>query len=251
VKARLFTDRGGERERNEDAVLCGGLVAREVMEEPYSVDLPEGGFLAAVADGMGGGPGGAAAAAAVVRNLAAAETPEDWGGAPEMVSGVLARTAEEFVRLASENPELSEMGTAVAGLWVRGDRALAFNCGDCRVYRIRHGYFDLLTKDHSLVYELYASGVIDEEDMAAHRLKHILTSSVQDCPEPPRVFFREVSVLDTDSYFICSDGVWEAVTRAEMELVAASGGPEEAAAVMARALKARSCRDNTSFLWLY
>jgi protein phosphatase len=251
VKALAFTDRGAVRKRNEDGVLCGLIYTRPLMEAPEETPLQKDAFMGAVADGMGGGPGGAEAAEAVLKSLSETELPAFWEDLKDALADSLERAARELTRAAEENPDLSEMGAAVAGLYARGDRALAFNCGDCRVYRIRHGYFDLLTKDHSLVYELYSSGVINEEDMATHPLKHMLTSCVQDCSEPPRVFFREARLVEGDRFFICSDGVWEAVPRVEMERVASQGAPEEAALAMARLLKGSSCRDNTSFLWIF
>ncbi|MDR2611886.1 MAG: serine/threonine-protein phosphatase [Deltaproteobacteria bacterium] len=250
MRAFAFTDRGGHRERNEDAVLCGEVIARQEMEAPEESQLPPGGFLGAVADGMGGGPGGAEAARIILSALAGAVLPGFWEEARELVQAVCRHAAEGLTRLAGGRPELAGLGTAVAGLWARGDRALAFNCGDCRVYRIRHGFFDLLTKDHSLVYELYASGALEEEAMAAHPLKHILTSSIQDSADPPRVFFREVPLIAGDSFFLCSDGVWEALPRAELERLASSGPPGESASLVARALKGLGARDNTSFLWI-
>jgi protein phosphatase len=252
VRGHYFTDVGGHRERNEDAVLCGSVVHRLAMEAPEeALPGPGGGvFLGAVADGMGGGPGGAEAARTVLRNLAAAELPAFWDEAKELVLSTLVATADELRSMAAANPELSGMGTAVAGLWGRGDRALAFNCGDCRVYRVRHGYFDLITKDHSLVYELFSCGAVTEDEMARHSMKHILTSSVQDCPDDPKAFFREVPLVAGDSFFICSDGVWEALSRSEMERMASVGDPGEAAGAMAYFLKGARCRDNTTFLWL-
>ncbi|MDR1041616.1 MAG: serine/threonine-protein phosphatase [Deltaproteobacteria bacterium] len=250
MRAYAFTDRGGARERNEDAVFMGGIIQRAEMDSPEAADLPEDRFMAAVADGMGGGPGGAEAAAAVLRGLGSLELPAFWDEAREAVLRSLSETASELAEAAWRDPTLAGMGTAVAGVWAKGDRALAFNCGDCRVYRIRHGFFDLITKDHSLVYELYATGAITEEEMATHHLKHILTSSVQDSPDPPRAFFREAPILAGDAFLICSDGVWEALPRSEMERMSRAGPPEQAAVRMAGALKGLGCRDNTSFLWL-
>ncbi|MDR1079972.1 MAG: protein phosphatase 2C domain-containing protein [Deltaproteobacteria bacterium] len=250
MRAWAYTDRGGVRERNEDALLWGGVVSRTAMGGPEEMADSGDAFMGAVADGMGGGPGGAEAARAVLRNLSSAVLPAFWEEAREIVSRRLADTSLELARSAREDPSLAGMGTAVAGLWARGDRALAFNCGDCRVYRIRHGYFDLITKDHSIVYELYSSGAITEEEMATHHLKHILTSSVQDSPDPPRAFFREIPLQKGDAFLVCSDGVWEALPRSEMERMAGEVPPGEASARMASALQGLGCRDNTTFLWI-
>jgi serine/threonine protein phosphatase PrpC len=64
------------------------------------------------------------------------------------------------------------------------------------------------------------------------------------------VFCREIPVNGGDAFFVCSDGVWEALPRPELERLAGLGCPEEAAAEMASVLKGMRCMDNTSFLWL-
>ncbi|MDR1164366.1 MAG: serine/threonine-protein phosphatase [Deltaproteobacteria bacterium] len=251
VKAFYFSDVGAVRAHNEDSLLCGEMVvSKGDSPDVWEKELPHEAFLVAVADGMGGGPGGEEASALVLRNLKKIDLSQFGRKSQDVVTEVIYGAAREMVALGRARPALAGLGSTVAGLWVKGDKALAFNCGDSRIYRVRHGFFDLLSKDHSLVYELFARGGISEEEMATHPLKHVLTASIQDSPDEPKLFFREVKILPGDSFFLCSDGVWEAVTRAELESFIEIGSPLLGSHLLAQALSSRECRDNISFLWL-
>jgi protein phosphatase len=143
------------------------------------------------------------------------------------------------------------MATTLAGLWTDGEKGLLFNCGDCRIYRFRQGYLEMLSKDHSLVYELYLSGEITEAEIASHPMRHILSSSIRDKGDNPRVFLREISILKGDSYFICSDGVWEPLPLNILEGILNSAPPLQAGQALAEKLLEIGTKDNTTFLWLY
>ncbi|MDR1608172.1 MAG: protein phosphatase 2C domain-containing protein, partial [Deltaproteobacteria bacterium] len=186
MKAAFFSSSGPIRLENEDGLLLGEiLVDRDSLEPEFRETEPLA--LVAVADGMGGGPGGREAAFLTLTKLAELSQIPLSAQAPSLLSENLKTAALALTALARRNPSLSQMGSALAGLWLKNEAALAFNCGDCRVYRVRDGFFDLLTQDHSLVYELYANGRLTEEAMGAHPLKNILTSSIQDSLEEPRL----------------------------------------------------------------
>jgi serine/threonine protein phosphatase PrpC len=102
-----------------------------------------------------------------------------------------------------------------------------------------------------VVRELFERGGIEDWEMATHPQRHVLTSSIQDCPEVPKVFFREIEILSGDSCLLCTDGVWEAVSQTEMELIARAVPLPEAGRTLAAALQGRECRDNVTFAWLY
>ncbi|MDR1577397.1 MAG: serine/threonine-protein phosphatase [Deltaproteobacteria bacterium] len=248
MKAVFFSSPGPSRLENEDGLFLSEiLVDRDTKEPEYREINPQS--LVAVADGMGGGPGGREAAFLVLTKLSELAHQPLTEAAQHLVEDNIKNAALALALVAQRNPTLQQMGSALSGLWLGQDQALAFNCGDCRVYRIREGFLDLLTQDHSLVYELYLNGQITEEAMGAHPLKNILTSSIQDNPEPPRIFCRRIAVLPGDNFFLCSDGVWEAVSRREMEKWIALE-PTEGAPRLAETLLTRA-KDNFTFLWLY
>ncbi len=214
VEVSYITNIGKVRYRNEDAILAATKVFSEIsMEQPiYETLNVEGTVPFAVADGMGGHPCGDRASGLVLEVLR--------GGSPETEEDLkeLLLTAKEVMdRHVEANPDCFGMGTAVAGVFLSSSRAIVFNVGDCRVYRMRES-LERLTKDHSVVQELFERGLIGEEEMRFHPERNILTSSVMGgYPEEPKVFSRTEEVLPGDLYLICSDGLWEEVSREFME----------------------------------
>lgn len=248
MKAFIFSHPGRERPANEDAVLGPALYSRQAMEKPLSETWAEGPVLAAVADGMGGGPGGREAAETVL-NCLKALTGRRLGREAE-VEGVLSQAYDMLAEKAARNPRLKGLGATVAGLWLDPGEALVFNCGDCRVYRWRNGFLDQQSRDHSRVFQLYEAGELAYEEIRTHHLKHLVSSSVQDGPEPPEVFLKRLTLRPGDAFFICCDGVWEALSLEEMEACLKDKSLEAGAESLAAALRRTDCRDNISFLLL-
>lgn len=258
MRAAYVTHRGAVRRENQDALCVNSLAFQDDMDSPEVAEVVKYPALFAVIDGMGGYEGGALAARILAGELARAD---DVGDAfdPERdrkaIRRALERAAEQMASEASRNPNLSQMGAAVAGLILRERGATAFNCGDCRAYRVNGAEMERLTKDHSVVQTLFENGVIDEDEMRTHPRKNIVTNAVAaDWPEPPELYVRGVSRVEYDDYFICSDGVWEAMPA--RALGAALGGdfPEggfpECADYLRKQLLALECRDNISFIFL-
>jgi protein phosphatase len=248
VKASAISSIGPVRQDNEDGLLWGEIFIAQNMPKPLSLEPSDRG-LAAVADGIGGGPGGKEAAFLVLSHLAQLNSLPLTPDSQQKITSVLGTAARNLSAMAKKNPAFAQMGTTLAGLWFDRQKGLIFNCGDSRVYRLRAGFFDLLSQDHSLVYELYSQGQIAEEEMAKHPLKNILTASIQDHPEKPRLYFREIIVEPGDHFFICSDGVWEALSRPELEKWAELG-PQAGGLAIARELH-KKAQDNFTFIWLY
>ncbi|MDR1084335.1 MAG: serine/threonine-protein phosphatase [Deltaproteobacteria bacterium] len=248
MRALWCSGPGPARDLNEDGLYLKKVSLDLDMLRPEAAETAED-DLVAVADGMGGGPGGREAAFVVLTVLSElAGTSLNSKSEKQIAKNIL--TAANALTLAARlNPGLNHMGSTLAGLWFNRQKALVFNCGDSRVYRLRQGYFDLLSQDHSLVFEMYLSGRLTQAQMNGHPLKNLLTASIQDGPEKPRAFFRKIDITEGDHFFICSDGVWDTVSLPELESWAALG-PEEGAVVLADNLIKRS-QDNFTFIWLY
>lgn len=246
----FFTNIGAVRTHNEDAILCQKVISGENMLDAQILELQGTSIVVAVADGVGGEPGGAEAASCLLNALIPLNYQVFGPDASDRLEEVIISGIADMGKISDQWPALTGMATTVAGLWTDGEKGLAFNCGDCRIYRFRQGYLEQLSKDHSLVYELYHSGEITFAEMATHPMRHILTSSIRDKGDNPRVFLREISILKGDSYFICSDGVWDSVEQNVLERILASAPPLQAAQSLAEKLLEIGTKDNSTFLWL-
>ena len=175
------------------------------------------GHLLIVADGMG-----AHAAGELASRLSVELIPHHYGkllkGIPsEALQRSLIETNSEIFRRGQANPEFRSMGTTTCALAILPEGAVVAHVGDSRVYRLRGNLFEQLTFDHSLVWEMRASGEVSEEALRSNAIpKNVITRSLGpngtvavdlEGPFPFRV---------GDKFLICSDGLSGQLTDEEM-----------------------------------
>ena len=195
------TDIGQVRENNEDAVVSNDR-------------------LALVADGMGGHPGGEIAA-----NAAAGVIPAVFTGRSAEELEAALRAANWAIRdRAVAQPGLEGMGTTicVAGLLTDGHLALV-SVGDSRAYLWRDDALTQLTHDHSVTAELIQRGVLREEDAAQHPHYGVLTRALGVGPDV-EIDRRILAVETGDRIIVCTDGLFNELTREEIASAMAAGG---------------------------
>ncbi len=245
IEVAYITNIGKVRYRNEDALLAATKVFSETsMDHPLYETLDiEGTVPFAVADGMGGHPCGDRASGLVLEVLKDAEP-----SSPEEVKDLIAKSKKVLDDHVSMVSECFGMGTAVAGIFLSSSRALVFNVGDCRVYR-RRETLERITRDHTVVQDLFERGEIEEEEMRFHPERNILTSAVMGgYPEDPKVYVREIEIRKDDVFLICSDGLWDEVSKDFMD-ACISKGVREASLCLFEGAYAGG-RDNISFILL-
>ena len=175
------------------------------------------GHLLIVADGMG-----AHAAGELASRLSVELIPHHYGkllkGIPsEALQRALVETNGEIFRRGQANPEFRSMGTTTCALAILPEGAVVAHVGDSRVYRLRGNLFEQLTFDHSLVWEMRASGEVSEEALRSNAIpKNVITRSLGpngsvavdlEGPFPLRV---------GDKFLLCSDGLSGQLTDEEM-----------------------------------
>jgi PPM family protein phosphatase len=187
------SETGPVRRNNEDAIVSSDR-------------------LAAVADGMGGLPGGEIAASAATGLLRAA-----FRGGPlaEIEAAVRAANWAIWAR-ASEQPELAGMGTTIcaAGLLEDGHLGVV-HVGDSRAYLWHDGGLLQLTLDHTVTAELVSRGELSEEEEPRHPHFGVLTRALGVAPEVA-IDSERLSVVPGDRLLVCSDGLVNELSRAEI-----------------------------------
>ncbi|MBI4433446.1 protein phosphatase 2C domain-containing protein [Candidatus Uhrbacteria bacterium] len=227
--------------------------------------------LYGVFDGMGGHAGGAIAA-----NLAAEHLQKEFPKAlqelsskdrqnPDRVGAILVDTLQKAsARIreeAKQNPLLEGMGTtaALVHLLEHADptklpEAIIAHAADSRVYRLRGGKLERLTKDQSLLQAfidagthppeidqigdpdaeatLRAKGYTDAKMKEILNIRNIVTGGLGDVGEQgaaPDIGLARVPVEPGDEFVIISDGVGDPLTDRQMQEIAAkhTGKPSE------------------------
>ena len=204
-----ISDTGRVRENNEDSYCLGEL------------PVP-GGWLLAVADGLGGLQGGEVASGIAVRTLRAylwAEGGPDVSWREALRRGIVA--AHRAIRAeAAADGALAGMATTLTAAVVAGGRLHWGHVGDSRAYLVRGGALAPLTRDHSVVAELLAAGRLAPEAARRDPRRHQLTQALGMEGEP-EVETGELDLLPGDWVVLATDGL-TAVVRDEEILRAAA-----------------------------
>ena len=161
IAAAGFGVTGAGREKNDDYYCLGPFVEQGVLTsleiDTTSSSFRRYGFLAAVADGMGGYAGGNVASHILLEYLSARFYSEERGDfSDEALLSSLQRYLEEaqqaLVTELQRSPALQQAGTTLAGIVLTApDRLIVFHIGDSRVLRFAAGYLRPLTIDHSFL----------------------------------------------------------------------------------------------------
>ncbi len=217
VDACYISNIGKAREKNEDSLLVNGLLVSGVnMDKPLSMQSAETGQIYVVADGMGGHQRGEVASRTVLQVFKKRYREIKKAGD---ISEIMWYSKETLNIAARDDRNSSRMGTTVSGIFLADKEAFVFNCGDSRVYRLQGGSLERLTRDHSVVQELFDLGTITEDEMRFHPQKNIITSAlIADLlGSMPEFDVKTISVSGDTTFLICSDGLWESVKREDME----------------------------------
>jgi serine/threonine protein phosphatase PrpC len=252
VKAFGITDNGKVRPNNEDQFLIAELtksmrVWQTSLTGPKLQVGEERAHLFLVADGMGGHRAGerASALAVVAIEQFTLNTFKWFFGADHtetqkvlaQFQSALSQADVSILEEAVENPELSGMGTTVTMALHLGAQLCVVHVGDSRAYVYRDGELHQLTQDHTLMADMVRSGALRPDQVAGHRLRHVITNVVGGTSPGVKVEAHAFEVQAADRLLLCSDGLTEMVTN---EAIAATLGAEPVPEVAAKKLLAQA-----------
>ena len=246
------SDPGLKRSNNEDSAITDTEIG-----------------LALVADGMGGYKAGevasAIAAKVVLDDLRAARNRHQFrrmeGDEAESREISVLRAAIEsanrhIFETARRAPQCRGMGTTIVAALFSADKVTIGHVGDSRIYRLRAGELNQVTSDHSLMQELIDKGFYSAAEAEATTPKNLVTRALG-IEESVTVDLQEMTTSPDDVFLLCSDGLTDMVsdaeirgtlekhggqleraTRALVELANAGGGKDNISVVLARPLAA-------------
>ncbi|MFI8872794.1 PP2C family protein-serine/threonine phosphatase [Streptomyces sp. NPDC055243] len=207
------------RDHNEDSLAVGPwTLCGTTTENPQTLGFPLGNpLVVAVADGIGGQPGGEVASGIVVRQLASLGASLDG---EQAVRDALDVCNHAVYAAAEIDPELTTMGTTVAGVVVIGKELLVFNVGDSRVLDVsRGGARDTLRR----------MSVDDSPPPAPGRrttsiVTQALGGALRFSAVTPHV--STVPLVGGERFLVCSDGLTDPVPEDTLDeiLTAHDGG---------------------------
>ena len=230
---------------------------REHNEDSVASDLTIG--LVVLADGMGGYKAGEIASEIAVLMIAAEITEAMQSGSqflltdtellPEsnMLLSAVENTNAAIYAVSQNQHECAGMGTTlVAGIFVNNQLVLG-HIGDSRMYRLRGETFTQLTIDHSLVQEKINAGLMTTAEAKQSKSRNLVTRALGIDPDV-ELELQELVVEVGDVYLLCSDGLTDLVSDAEIAkiLLGANGNIADAADILIETANEHGGSDNIS-----
>ena len=258
------TDRGRRRPTNEDHFLVAELtkamhVRQTSLAAPPANGSSHRGHLFLVADGMGGhraGEHASALAVTVIERFAlntlqwflplkAAQIDEvatDFQGAVEEADATI-------VAAGAHDAALRGMGTTLTLAYLYEAELVVVHVGDSRAYLFRAGALRQLTTDHTVVGEMVRRGEIGAAEARRHDLRHVITNVVGGNEAGVQAETHSVPVAAGDQLLLCSDGLTEMLSHAEItEVLRGEREPEAACSRLVSLANERGGKDNITVI---
>ena len=197
MKFSIFQEsRQGGRKYNQDRM--GYVFSRDSL-------------LLLLADGMGGHAHGEIAAQITVECLGhkfQLEAKTKITDPMKFLQDGIAEAHAAIIHHADQKGMLETPRTTVVAAIVQNGSACWAHVGDSRVYLLRRGQVEAVTRDHSRVQQLVLQGLVREEAVAAHPDRNKIYNCIG-AHIPPQIELSPRHRLQTgDVLLLCSDGLW-------------------------------------------
>ncbi len=226
------SDAGTERDHNEDC--CGSFA-----EGPSCA-------VVVVADGVSSSPAGDVASQMAIEAVLRAYRED----APTAPAGQRLYRAVQQANIAIYDrsivvPELRGMATTLTAVALERGELTAVHVGDCRLYLVRGGAIEQLTKDHTVAAEKARFGLMSKDRARTHADRCTLVRSVgrELIVSRDRITKR---LLEGDALILCSDGLYNVLEDEEMARLVADRDCATACRDLIAAANGRGTYDNAT-----
>lgn len=218
----------GPRETNQDTVL--------------SIELPDGRWLLAVADGMGGLTQGELASqtglGALYRSLS-----EGKG---------LSEAMREANRAVFRESRGQKMGTTLVAAILAGNGVEIANVGDSRAYQVDSLGLIRVTRDHTMAEEAVREGAFSPDEADASPWANALSRYLGAGEEVDVDTYGPFQIQQRGWILLCTDGLYKVLPTEEIESTLVDGtDPQEVVRTLVAKALERGTLDNVSAAALF
>ena len=213
----LYIHEIGQRDNQEDALWPIGATVEN--------------RLFVLCDGMGGHEHGEVASQTVCQSIG--KWYKEHINAEDVLDDDQLREAIEYAYTELDkyaDGSIRQMGTTLTLLYIGSKGITAAHMGDSRIYHIRPTDGVLyLSRDHSLVFDLFQAGEITYEEIATYPHKNMVTRAMtpgEDNRMRPDII-HITDIQPGDYFYTCSDGMLEQMSNDELESIMASDSSDE------------------------
>ncbi len=208
----------GDREEQQDRTAL------------FAAPKAPGYMLAVMADGMGGMSGGSLAAEQVIRSAQQIfERFSPLTDDPEAILHTIAREADTVIKLSAISSDKKPHSTIVLLIITPQNTAIWAHAGDSRLY-----YFDgpnciRRTEDHTYLAQLKAENKLEDKNAKDPLLANLLVNVIGSTTNELRLTVnRREGLKAGDSFLLCTDGLWQYFSDAELGAAIAMNSSRQA-----------------------
>jgi serine/threonine protein phosphatase PrpC len=226
---------------------------RAVNEDRLHVDIVRGLFI--VVDGVGGQAAGGKAADLAI-DMLRARLERETGTVVDRVREAITVANNEIRRMASLRPEWRGMACVLTVAVVEDGRAVVGHVGDTRLYKLRQGRIEKVTRDHSPIGEREDAHEISEIEAMRHPRRNEVYrdvgSEIHEPRDPDFIDLHEMPFEPDAALLLCSDGLTDLVDSTTInEVVTQSAGrPSEVVNALIRAANDSGGKDNVTVVYV-
>ena len=193
---------------------------RQVNEDRFLVDVSRGIF--AVIDGVGGQAAGGRAAD-IALSMLRTRLERETGPVSDRIRESIAIANNEIHRLAATRPEWNGMACVLTVALVKEGFAVIGHVGDTRLYKLRNGTIQKITRDHSPVGEREDAHELSEAEAMRHpRRNEVYRDVGSERHEPADSEFVDIQSVPFEAdaaLLLCSDGLTDLVPSGEIQQI--------------------------------
>lgn len=242
IKAAVVSDVGMVRTNNEDNCLF--VSPKDAQQQR------EKGFLAIVADGMGGHAAGEIASQLAV-DIISQTFKNQQSGIEKALKMAFLNANAAIYKSAQTNQHQKGMGTTCTAVVLKGQELYYAHVGDSRLYALNKNGFIQISQDHTYVNELVKQGSLSAEAALNHPERNVLSRAMGTQKEVI-VDADKVTFLfeANDKLLLCTDGLYDYLEDAEMAHILKTNTINDAAQNMVNLAKQRGGHDNITVIVL-
>jgi len=200
------------------------------------------GWVAAVADGVGGRPGGEIAATEAITAARDSARDPTWDGARTFAA------ACQRIREAEAREDKEQMATTMSLVRLVGDFAYVAHVGDTRIYHVRGSGIVSRTEDQTEVATLLRDGVLSKAQAKTYPRRNVITSYLSGSAKFD-LFENTFNVAPDDNIILLTDGAYDIIKKAHIvQELQQSSSIEEASERFRQRLSLSGVKDDSTMI---
>lgn len=203
------------------------FVGCDHIEEPLpeiEYDFENQELIAAIGDGVGGGECGDIASGIFIKNLKKyfSFLRTNYRDVDMLFSGIAIVSHKEILKYAEEH-RLDFIGTTAIIALFKGNVLHLGWAGDSRAYLFRNDKLEMLSRDHSPLWDRLKKGEISENEAWEMRHSATLNRCLGDDLLSPIPDYKRFDIKRGDIFLLCSDGLTSEMKDDMIEKILKSG----------------------------